>query len=460
MPELPAAPLRRIAATFGTPAYGVSIAALEAATVELRDAFPDPWLRAFSLKACDVAAVVARLGALGLGANVVSRAEWTVARRAGISNNRITLEGIGKTDADLRAAVRAAARGQPLRWISVESQVELEVLVALAGRAGLGRGGGGALDVLLRLNPDVAPETHAGLAVGRGGSKFGMTETELTTAVARLRHPDEPVSVRGIHVHVGSQLGAIDAWRDAVRRSLALMALLGATRASFDTLDVGGGFPVGDPGSVPTPGRFARELPELLGGLPPDRRPARLAVEPGRFLVANAGWLVASVLHVRERGDAGRVVVLDAGMTELIRPALYGAHHPVVALTSLGRPIDEPAGRPVAGPAGRLVAGQAGRPVAGQAGRPGGDPPDPAAPSPERQGPARVDGPVCEATDTLGHHDLPPVRRGDLVAIGEAGAYAASMAMTYNGRPRPPQVLIEVDGRLTLGRRRGRLVAR
>jgi diaminopimelate decarboxylase len=149
----------------------------------------------------------------------------------------------------------------------------------------------------------------------------------------------------------------------------------------------------------------------------------RLAVEPGRFLVARAGWIVATVLHVRERGDAERVVVLDAGMTELIRPMLYGAEHPVVALTSLGLPV-----------------------VGGEESGAGG----------QALPPTRVDGPVCESTDTFGRHELPSLRRGDLVAIGETGAYAASMASTYNGRPAAPQVLLEKDGTLVLGRRRGR----
>ena len=249
--------------------------------------------------------------------------------------------------------MRAARDGDPLRWVAVESPEELDALLAIARRAGLGDGGRPRLDVLLRLNPDVTPETHAGLAVGRGSSKFGMTETELTAAVAGIA-ADGPLRARGIHLHVGSQLGAVDAWRDAVRRGLALLALIGAGRDGFDTFDVGGGFPVGDPGTIPTPAHFGREVQPLLDALPPDRRPARLAVEPGRFLVAGAGRLVARVLHVRERAGAERVVVLDAGMTELIRPALYGATHPVVALTSLGRPLDD-AGRD---PSGTLVATQ------------------------------------------------------------------------------------------------------
>jgi diaminopimelate decarboxylase len=201
-----------------------------------------------------------------------------------------------------------------------------------------------------------------------------------------------------------------------------VLALIGAGRPGFDTFDVGGGFPVGEPGTVPTPAHFGREMPALLDALPPDRRPARLAVEPGRFLVASASWLVARVLHVRERAEADRVIVLDTGMTELIRPALYGATHPIVALTSLGRPLDAE-GRD---PSGALA------PIAL----------------------ARVDGPICESTDTFDRHDLPPLRRGDLVAIREAGAYAASMAMTYNGRPAPTQAMLETNGALTLGRRR------
>ena len=126
-------------------------------------------------------------------------------------------------------------------------------------------------------------------------------------------------------------------------------------------------------------------------------------------------WLVGRVLHVRDRGEAPPLVVLDAGMTELIRPVLYGAHHPITALTSLGRPVD-------GGGVGRT--------------------------------PTRVDGPICEATDTLGLHPLPPLRRGDLVAIAQAGAYADSMAMTYNGRPRPPVVLIGPQGEVERVRRR------
>ena len=384
-----------------------------AAAAAVRDAFPDPWLRAYSLKANDVAAIVARIADLGFDANVVSRGEWAVAARAGLTNDRITIEGIGKSDGDLRATVHAARDGRSPRWVAIESGDEAAVLVDIAAA----EIGAGSLDVLFRLNPAVAPETHQGLAVGAGASKFGMTADEVTAAVEVVGRARGLVA-RGIHLHVGSQLRAVDAWRDAARRALALLALIRGGRPAFDTLDLGGGFPVLPIGeAAPDAARFARELPELIDAIPAERRPGRLAIEPGRALVARAGVLVGRVLHVRERG--GRQVVLDTGMTELIRPALYGAHHDVIALTSLGRPFEGVAER----------------------------------------SPARVEGPICESTDHLGEHKLPPLRRGDLVAIRDAGAYAASLGSTYNGRPRPPQLLLEPDGRLTVGRRRGSLAA-
>ena len=147
-------------------------------------------------------------------------------------------------------------------------------------------------------------------------------------------------------------------------------------------------------------------------------------MEPGRYLVARSGWLVARVLHVRpDRGSEGApMVVLDAGMTEIVRPALYGAHHRIVALTSLGHSLD------------------------------------PGEPSPVRTA-TWVEGPVCESTDALGIERLPPLRRGDIVAIRDAGAYAASLSSRYNGRPRPPEVLLDPDGGLALARRRGSLAS-
>jgi diaminopimelate decarboxylase len=409
--------LRAAARRFGTPVGVTDAPTVDAAVAELAEAFPDPWIRQYSVKANDIAAVVRLVTAGGgrLGANVVSRGEWAIARAAGVPNHQVTVEGVGKTDADLAAAVRATAAGAPPLWLAIESADEAEALIAIAARARLGSHPRRALDVLFRLNPDVSPETQSQLAVGAGGSKFGMTETELSATVERVAVAGPGLRARGVHLHVGSQLGAVDAWRDAVRRGLAVAALLRGSLPQFDTLDVGGGFgvpPLGE--AAPRPERFARELPDLLETIPGDRRPARLAIEPGRFLVARAGWLVGRVLHVRDRG--GRQVVLDTGMTEIIRPALYGGRHPIVALTSMGRDVDNVA---------------------------------------DDLAPAAVHGPICESTDELGEHLLPALRRGDLVAIRDAGAYGASLSSMYNGRPRPPQVLLGVDGELRMGRRRG-----
>ncbi len=407
--------LRVAARRYGTPLFVTDLATVDAACAAATAAFPDPIIRQYSVKANDVPAVIARVASRGFGANVVSRGEWALARRAGVPNGRITLEGVGKTPADLRDAARAAAAGSPLRWIALESPEEARALALAVRRT---RKAGLRIDALYRLNPDVAPETLAGLAVGSGASKFGMTETEIGEAIEAGGGPDGPLRPRGIHLHVGSQLGAVDAWRDAVRKAIAMAALWRGSIETFDTVDLGGGFPVLPTDQpAPTVERFARELPAALETVPDDRRPTRLAIEPGRALVARAGWLVARVLHVRDRG--GRQVVIDAGMTELIRPALYGARHPIVALTSLGRAVEPGAA------AGRGAE------------------------------PARVEGPICESTDSLGTHDLPPLRRGDLVAIADAGAYAASLGSAYNGRPRPPQIMRAPDGSLTVGRRRG-----
>jgi len=287
-----------------------------------------------------------------------------------------------------------------------------------------------------------------------------MTADEVAAAIEAGGGPDGPLRFRGLHLHVGSQLGAADAWRDAVRRALALLALLRGGLPTFDTLDIGGGFPVAPLGvPVPDPDRFAREMPALLAAIPADRRPDRLAVEPGRVLVARAGWIVARVLHVRERigppgeparlersGPLGlavvprearsddraeRLVVIDAGMTELVRPALYGAEHGVVALTSRGRAVrSAPTGVHRSGSAAWGAAEADRRAIlAGRESAAGRSPRLDEASAATGWPLVRVDGPICETTDTFGEHRLPPLQRGDLVAIRDTGAYGARDAL-------------------------------
>jgi diaminopimelate decarboxylase len=383
-------------------------------------------LRLYSLKANGLPSLTSQIRRLGFGASAVSGGELELARRAGFRPGDTALEGIGKSEGDLAAAVRLARAGTPLLWVSVESADEAAALATLVraargSRRSVSRATANRrraplrVDVLVRLNPGVQPETIRGLAVGAGESKFGVRADELAAVIDAGGGPRGPLRWRGVHLHIGSQLGAVDAWRSALRIGLAVLGLQRAALPDFDTLDAGSGFPIADEAaSAPSPAHFARAAAEAIDELPTHARPARLAIEPGRSLVARCGWLLASVLHVRDRSPLQ--VVLDAGMTELIRPALYGASHPLIALTSLGRPI-----RGARADTTKMT--------------------------------VRFDGPVCESTDRLGEAEVPPLRRGDLVAIGLAGAYASSMASTYNGRPRAPEIAW-TGKRLTLLRAR------
>jgi diaminopimelate decarboxylase len=407
---LPREQLVDAASRFGTPLYVVEVQALTQAAAAVEHAFPEPWVRQYSLKANDLPAVTELLAARGWGANVVSRGEWASASTAGVPVGRTTLEGVGKTDADLVAALESAAAGLPLQWVAVESADELYRLAELH-RAHLSSLDSSLnqdlqLPVLLRLNPDVTPETSPGLAVGLATSKFGLSADDLEElAVSEVWRGG--LHLRGIHVHMGSRLHDVTAWAVAGRRAVELLDHLRAlpgVSGDVDVVDFGGGFPAY--GASPSPQQFADALRAELDAAGLELPPVA-AIEPGRVVVGTAGWLVAEVLHTRLRGDQ-RQIVLDAGLTELIRPALYGSRHAITAL------------------AGSDTAAT---------------------------GDVTVHGAVCESTDTFGLHRLPELRRGDLVVIHEAGAYAASFSSRYNGRPAAPEVLLWPDGTLQLSER-------
>ena len=401
-----AALLAEAADRFGTPCYVTSLGVLDLRAGELGAAFPDPWVRQYSLKANPLPAVVGRLAGSSFGANVVSSGEWAAATFAGLGNDRITLEGIGKTDTDLEAAAAAASMGRPLRWVTLESAGEADQLSHMAKAAALDRVSS-AMDVLLRLNPEVVPETSADLGVGTKSSKFGMTRAEIEDWVDSNQRSPSGLRLRGIHVHVGSQLRAVRAWTESAIQACRLLRELAQVSTEIDTVDFGGGFPAGEVSS-PTPAEFRKALDDALAqaGL---SLPLRPAVEPGRYLVATAGWIVSRVLHVRRRRES-RQVVIDASFAELIRPALYGARHEIFALRG-----------------------------------------DQATAETECES-TLVEGSLCESTDSFGLHHLPPMSRGDLVAIAGAGAYSSSMFSSYNGRPRPAEVLIHTDRTLSLAR--------
>jgi len=405
-PSVIADALRAAAARHGTPSYVTDLGTLDRAATAVRTAFPDPWIRQYSVKANDIPEIVAEVTIRGFGANVVSRGEWAIARRAGVPNERITLEGVGKTDADLLAVVDEAAAGTPLRWVAVESADELARLAELHRVRRDEAGHDLDLPVLLRLNPDVRPETAPGLAVGLAASKFGLTAADLE-ALAAGPWWRGGLRLLGIHVHMGSHLREVTSWALAGCRAVRLLARVREVYdgpGTPDTVDFGGGFPAH--GTDPAPADFAAALAAELARAGLDLPPTA-AIEPGRVVVGAAGWLVAGVLHTRRRGDESQVI-LDAGLTELIRPALYGSRHPVTALADHG---DAEIGDVV------------------------------------------VQGAVCESTDTFGVHPLPPLHRGDLVVLHEAGAYSASFSSRYNGRPPAPEVLLRPDGSLALGER-------
>ena len=388
--------LTRAADRFGTPVYIMDMISVAAAARQVEAAFGSPWLLHYSLKANDLPAVAGYLAGRGWGGAVVSAGEWQHARHGGLANQNVVFEGIGKTDAQLAYTAAETAAGRPPRWLVVESAAELACLADLASGYQLGRGGRPVIDVLFRLNPGVDPETRREFAVGSPASKFGMPAAEIG-ALARSATTDCPgLTVRGIHVHVGSALTDVGAWTLAGVRATRLLADIAGHCPQADTIDYGGGFPL--PGSGrPGPAQFRDALRDALAaaGLP---LPPRPAIEPGRYLVGAAGWLVSRVLHARqpESGAGEPRVILDAGMTELMRPALYGSLHRVHAL------------------------------------RPDGD----------WLRATAVDGPVCEMTDSFGTHQLPSLARGDLVAIEQAGAYAASFTSRYNGRPHPAEALL------------------
>jgi len=414
--------LARAATRFGTPVYVMDMISVANAARQVEAAFGPPWLLHYSLKANDLPALAGYLAGRGWGGAVVSAGEWQHARHGGLSNESVVFEGIGKTDAQLAYTAAEAAAGRPPRWLVIESADELTCLADLAAGYQLGRDGRPAIDVLLRLNPGVDPETRREFAVGAGTSKFGMPAAEISALAGNAAANFPGLTVRGIHVHVGSALTDVGAWALAGIRATRLLADIAGYCPRADTVDYGGGFPL--PGSGPDPAQFRDALLDALAAaglaLPP-----RPAIEPGRYLVGGAGWLVSRVLHVRKPAESGAEnarVILDAGMTELIRPALYGSVHRVHAVAPGGDPL----GGDLLG--GDLLGGEPLRATT-------------------------VDGPVCELTDSFGTHQLPPLARGDLVAIEQAGAYAASFTSRYNGRPHPREALLWDGGELELSER-------
>ena len=365
---IPAERLREAADRWGTPLYVTDLDAAAANADAWRGALPGA-LVAYAVKANPDPALLRRLSADGFGFEVVGPVELAMALRAGCPPERIVVNGVGQTDADLADALASGA------LVNAESLGAVDALLD----AGSGRIG-------LRLNPALDAVTHSHLATGAAGAKFGIALDELPTAVERLQRAGRHLS--SIGAHIGS--GVTDAKPFG---QLAELISRIADETGAERTDLGGGF-------AGAPAAWASAVQPHVSDL------ARLIVEPGRSIVRDAGWLLARVTRVQARGH----MVADAGMTELLRPMLYGARHPVTVLASGAELPSNAAGWTLSGP-------------------------------------------ICEAGDVIAVRLEEAAGEGALLAIGEAGAYGSAMASNYNGRLRPAQVVIE-GGELRLSRRR------
>lgn len=386
-----------IADEVGTPFYVYSTATLTRHFNVFADALRGTnALVCYAVKANSNQAVIRTLATLGAGADVVSGGELQRALKAGVKAHKIVFSGVGKSDGEIRAALEAG-----IKQINVESVPELERISAIATDMGV------SAPVALRVNPDVDAGTHEKITTGRKENKFGIEWTNAHEVYAKAAALPG-IAVRGIAVHIGSQLLDLKPFRDAYVRAGDLVAMLRADGLPVETLDIGGGLgiPYGDEdeAGAPDPEAYAEVIRETVGNLG-----VELVLEPGRMIAGNSGLLVTRVEYVKE-GATKTFLIVDAGMNDLIRPTLYDAYHQIVTVAE----------------------------------------PD--------KGGARVNvdivGPICETGDTFAKdRSLPPVQAGDLLAVRTAGAYGAVQASTYNTRPLIPEVMVN-GGRFSIVRER------
>jgi diaminopimelate decarboxylase len=376
--------LAALAARVGTPFYCYSRATLERHYKVFSAALPEGALVAFSVKANGNLAVLKTLALLGAGADVVSGGELAKALAAGIPAERIVFSGVGKTVEEMHQALTAG-----IYQFNVESEPELLALDEVAREMNR------RAPITLRINPDVDAKTHAKITTGTAETKFGIPFAHARAAYARAAALKN-IEIVGIDVHIGSQLTDLEPFAAAFEKVADLTRTLRADGHSITRLDLGGGLGVPYENNnmpPPDPAAYGKVVARVTEGLG-----CRLIFEPGRLIAANAGVLVSKVLYVKQ-GDAKTFLILDAGMNDLIRPALYDAHHEIVAVAE---------------------------PEAGAA-----------------RVPYDVVGPVCETSDLFAAaRPLPELKSGDLVAILSAGAYGATMASSYNARPPAPEVLV------------------
>jgi diaminopimelate decarboxylase len=386
--------LEAIAERYGTPCYVYSSAAIDAAYRSIDAALaPVPHMVAYAVKANSNLAILARLARAGAAADIVSGGELTRAMAAGFAPERIVFSGVGKTDAEIHAALSAGVRS-----LHAESEPELDAIERIALALGV------RARVAIRVNPDVDPGTHPYIATGLRSSKFGISIDHARRLLPRLL-ASKALELEGIACHIGSMVLSPDPVGDAVEITARFARECVQAGARLKVLDAGGGWPIvyGDEDAdAAAHARFGAAIIEAMRRGGAGDLDLQLVIEPGRAIVGDSAVLLARVLYVKEQ-NGKRFVIVDAAMTELIRPALYSAYHAIM-----------------------LVA-------------------EPSASAPRTL--ADVVGPVCESGDFLARdRALPPLERGDLIALRGAGAYGSVMASNYNSRPFAAEVLVEPKG--------------
>lgn len=388
----------QVAEVAGTPCYVYSRATLLDHYRRLRETFAalDP-LICYSIKSCANLSICRLLGAEGAGMDVVSGGELHRAMAAGVPAGRCVYAGVGKSDAEIQAALQAG-----VGVLNIESEEEFENVSRIAAR--LGRGCRAAL----RINPDVDPKTHRYTTTGRKETKFGV-DLERARAFFRRYGRDPLARLEGLHLHIGSPIYSPQPYVESIRKALQLKAELESEGFQIRTLDMGGGFGADyESGQTPPWRDYATAIVPLLQ--PDHAAGLQIILEPGRTLVANAGVLLTRILYMKHSGDR-RFAICDAGMQTLLRPSHYEAFHFIWPANP--GPDHQPARR-------------------------GKDPGVPGLT------PVDVVGPLCETGDFLAlERPLPSMKRGDLLAIYTAGAYGMSMASRYNSTPLPAEVLVD-----------------
>ena len=378
--------LDALAGSVGTPFYCYSTATLDRHYQVFAGAFADvDALVCYAMKANSNQAVIATLAELGAGADVVSEGELMRARLAGVPADKIMFSGLGKTARELSLAV-----DEGILCINVESEPELDLLSAIASAKGR------AVNISVRVNPDVDAKTHHKIATGKAENKFGIPISRAREVYARAANLPG-IQVTGVDMHIGSQITDLDPFDNAFTLLAEFVRTLRGDGHTISHVDLGGGLGIpylDDNEPPPHPDAYAKMVKRATRDLG-----CRLIFEPGRLIVGNAGILVTRVLFVK-RGEAKNFVVVDAAMNDLIRPTLYDAHHEIW-------PVEEPDA------SGRRIR-------------------------------ADVVGPVCESGDFLAlDRDLAEPAPGALLAVMSAGAYGAVQAGTYNTRPLVPEVLVK-----------------